>query len=663
MKKCLIGVISLIMVFGVSCFVTAADSGFTFPENWIKAPTASEMGVSDYNQAPMLDEAVKNGELPPVEERLPEDPLVITPYEKVGEYGGTLTSAVNGPADWGDSFWGRVKYLFRPDPSTTEVIPSVAKGYKLSDDGKVLTIYLREGLKWSDGHLFTTEDIMFWYEDEVINEDISAWWESGAYIDGKLAKFEAVDDYTLNIYPQDPITLTKAKGYLNFNNTQDGFFFDPKHYLKKYHKKYNPDVDKLAEEEGFESWPQMFKYHKNINPNQQDINLPVLHPWVLESRNQTEKVFVRNPYYWAVDSEGNQLPYIDKFVAKIYTDQQVAILDVMSGDIDYAGRILQPSGLPMYMKNQEKGNYRVLPWKNTKSAKVAFTFNLNNPDPAKAEIYQKKEFRQAMSVAINRDEINDFVFLGLGTPQQASLDQSTSFYKEEWGKAYAEYNPEKAKQMLDKIGLKDTDGDGWRERPDGEDLVVKMLVVTGADIGASGSKVAELVSEYWEAVGVKTNLKPASTELYENQQRAGTLDIDIFPTEMTLETRAYSGGGGVGMFAVDWGYWYAYQQWVKNGMKGPEPESKGIEPPEEYKKYYELQTAWRNAKEEEEYIRLGQELYDWVAEYVPSIGTVGRTPTPVIFQNNVKNVPEKLPFTFETLLWTQAYQEQWYIEQ
>jgi peptide/nickel transport system substrate-binding protein len=266
-----------------------------------------------------------------------------------------------------------------------------------------------------------------------------------------------------------------------------------------------------------------------------------------------------------------------------------------------------------------------------------------------------------MSLAIDRQSINEFVFLGLGTSSQATIDPTATFFKEEWAEAYASFKPEKAKEMLDEIGLKDTDGNGWRNKPNGEDLIVELWAVAGSDVGASGQKVVELVSGYWKDVGVKTKMKPVSVDLYEQAEDGGNLDVHVFPTQTTMEIRAYSSGGiGYG-YALGWEEWFDWKQWKDGGQEGNEP-SKGIEPPEHVKRFVELKRKWRSTNDPEEYKELGQEVYDWVANYVPVIGTVGHTPSPAIFQNDLRNVPTKIPFTFETLLWKLAYPEQWYIK-
>lgn len=649
----------LILLMGFYSF--AQQEEYTWPQEWGEPPVASELGINQFSQAPMLESQVENGNLEPVSKRLPEDPMVMVPYEEIGEYGGTVTSAALSPGDWGDGYWGRVSYLFSCNPSTTKVVPSIAKGYEIVDGNKAVLIHLRKGVKWSDGHPFTAEDIMFWYKYEVKDDDITAWWASAP---GE--KFEKIDDYTVKITFSKPKPRKRIIGLLNHNDTQESFFFDPAHYLKKYHKEFNPDVEELAKKEGFDNWTQLFKYHKTVTPGIQDKDKPTLSPWMLEERSETKKVFVRNPYFWAVDSKGNQLPYIDKWEVRIITDQEVAIMQAMQGNLDFANRLLKPSGFPMYKNNTESGNYEVRRWENTKASKIAYMINRSHPNPVKREMFQNKEFRQALSLAINRKEINDFVYLGTGTPCQATVAPSASYYQKEWAESYASFNPAKARKLLDKVGVTDKDGDGWRESPDGEDFIITLLGQTAADVGSSGNDATQLVASYWEGVGIKTNFKVVARELAYKREEAGTLDVFVFPTQSALELRTY-----VDMQPYDadkappHGYapaWTDWWEWKHKEESNRSETPKGLKPPEHAREIAKTVEEWQSTLDPEKYKELAKEIWSYQAEYLPRIGVVARTISPTIISNDLHNVPDKIPFTFETLLWSLARPVQWYLD-
>jgi len=220
--------------------------------------------ITKFNESPMFRVKVAAGELPPVDERVSAEPLVIEPVEKVGKYGGILHTFAKSPMGWSADADIRRGQLFRLNESATKAIPALGKGYELSKDCKTYTLYLRKGVKWSDGHPFTVDDILFWWEDEILNDELTPtkprMWMPG----GKLTEFEKIDDYTLRMHfavPNPTIVMSLARAY-------QGGFFDPKHYLKKWHIKYNPEANELAKKEGFDNWYQAFEFHKEVGPKE-----------------------------------------------------------------------------------------------------------------------------------------------------------------------------------------------------------------------------------------------------------------------------------------------------------------------------------------------------------------------------------------------------------
>lgn len=656
----------LLFVFVFASLATAAETQWTFPDKWLKAPTASEKGIDQFQQAPSLQEKVENNELPPVGERLPDDPFVREPYKSAGKYGGTLTVAATGPNAYNDITHARVPNLFTNDPGASKVIPELAKSYEFKDNSTKLIIKLREGVKWSDGHPFTADDIMYWYEDEILNPDISIWARSFWEVDGQFPEVKKLDKYTIEMEFAAPFRPTKA--FLNYWTSQQTNFFEPAHYLKKYHKKYNSDVEKLAEKEGYDNWKEMYYDHRDIYPGQKFPDTPVLGPWVLKKRSSTQRVYKRNPYYFAVDSEGNQLPYIDELKVKIVSDREVAILDAMQGELDIAGFILKPSGFPMYKRKEDKGDYKVHAWRSANSSEVTYGFNLNHPDKVKREIFKDVRFRRALSLAINRKELNQFVYQGLGEPSQVTVAPSCSYYKEEWAKSYAEYDPERAKKLLNEMGL-EKNSDGFYMRPDGKVLTINMDVPSGSSTGTVGmDEVNELVTQYWNSIGVKTEFKMISRDLFYQRTESTEHDIASWHADRMQELRAYLPGlapiemGGSLQYASEWSQWRNYQTWLNNDKKGDKPSSKGIEPPAEVKDYMELKASWYKAQTEKEYKRIAQEIFDFHADKVWLIGTVARSLRPVIVQNDLKNVPERLPFSDGTSFWRIARPDQFYFD-
>ena len=440
-------------------------------------------------------------------------------------------------------------------------------------------------------------------------------------------------------------------------------FFTPAHVSSRYHAATNPDAAALAKEEGFETWHQALGEHLDMAPGQPYAQ-PEMSAWPMKSRDSSGIYMERNPYFFAVDTAGNQLPYIDKLEAFFYSDAQVALLDMMQGKLDIGGRLMNPVDFALYKDNESAGSYTIREWQDTKTSRVMYYFNLNHPDPVKSPVLRDKRFRQALSLAINREEINEFVFQGLAIPQQFTVHPGAPFYDPAWARSYADFDPERAQQVLDEMGMTDRDGDGWREAPGGEPFSLDMLVPTHSVLGAVGFSVSEVVREYWIDVGIKINYRHVSDELNGELWAANKLDLVVTAAEQYLHTQVHplpNFEEALG-YALNWNDWIDHRRWVAGGREGPEP-PKGEAPDPEWLQYVEAREAWAAATAEDELNRTGSEVWAMTAELLPSIGTVGAAVRPILISNRVHNVPETLPFAFEALLWMQATPVQWFIRE
>jgi len=596
-----------------------------------------------YNEAPMLRVKVAAGELPSVEERLPDEPTVVKVVEEIGQYGGTLNVFAMDQTPWNDMTEGpeRAGYLavFTEDAT---IVGHLAKALELSEDQKSLTIYLREGTKWSDGPPFTVEDIVFMFEALHWNDNVETWNDMP-----EVTRLKIIDDYTVRLEADEPSPLMLPK-MVTFIGSH-WFMFHPKHYLEKWHIDYNPNANELAEEEGCDSWWECFHYHYWW-ATLQDLNLPTLQAWIMKESTATYKVFERNPYYWAVDPAGNQLPYIDRIVSHIVSPE-VYQMKVISGEADVAFCGTSVSNYSLYKENEESGGYRVISIPGGGGADVGFGVNQNHSDPAIRKIYQDVRFRRALSLAINREEINEVSFFGMAVPRQATVLPSASYYKEEWGEAYAQYDPDKANSLLDEVGLTERDRDGFRIGPDGKALSLIIDVI--AQWAEENMSSLELVTEYWGDIGVKVVVKPEEAGLWE--ERRDDPDHSIFGapledaeevTNYTERADAWDPGDSADMaWSPLWSVWFQAKREIAVGRKtlqdfagGKLP---GEEPPAEIKELGEW-IEQRNRVEigSEEYTELSQKIFDFHAEEVFMIGTVGMAPTLYIAKNNLGNVPE-----------------------
>lgn len=607
--------------------------------------------IEKFNEAPMLKVKVAAGELPRVEERLPEEPLVVEPSDEIGQYGGVLTTPATGPAWGGGDDWQlRAQFLFRLCPDLRTIVPNIAKGWDWSDDLKTLTIYLRKGMKWSDGVSCTADDVMFWYEGVLLNDQLTPVkpkrWSPG----GELVKVEKIDDYAVRFRFTVPYPVI-----VNIISVGAEIPLLPKHYLEQYHPKYNPKAGDIAKEEGFDEWWMCFNSHNLFvfGQAQQDIDRPNLYPWALKEIDSFgNKYFERNPYYWKIDTGGNQLPYIDRQDRIVVSSTDVIDLKTIAGEFTAAGQWLLMKNYTLYRKGEEKGNYRVMLWKGCSAALAEFSFNYAHKDPILRKIFNDIRFRQAMSLAINRDEINQTSFFGKAVPLNSTLAPETTFYEDWMGKYYVEYDPKRANDLLDEMGLKWDKDHKHRLRPDDETLAITIDTINAEEYPT----ISQLVKEYWEKVGVKTVVKIEEGSLFFTRKVAGEMDASCWGgshSEFGAYQDAMEGMGPV----HNEGATEAWKEWVRTEGKS------GEEPPEEARRVYELLDEWQQTLTgTEKYMKLAKEALTIVVENLWNIGTVGLVPRPVIIKNGIGNTPEDGTWDWQYRRFLPYSGDQWFFK-
>jgi peptide/nickel transport system substrate-binding protein len=611
-----------------------------------------------YNEAPMLAELVKQGKLPPVEQRLPKNPIVVKPVEKVGKYGGTWRRAWLGPGDR----WGIAKICYDANnlfrwSRDVKPTPWLVDKYTVSPDGRVYTFHIREGVKWSDGVEFTTDDVMFWYEDVILNEELTPTYPAALLSGGEKAKFEKIDKYTFRITFKDPNPLFiynfPAQGWFIDHSKGSLGYYAPKHYLKQFHPKYTPkeELEALAKKQGFSKWYELFQFKIDYIQNP---DLPTMSPWKVVSKSPNDPVYImeRNPYYPVVDTEGNQLPYIDRVVHYLVSDAEMINMKAIAGEIDMQIRHIRLPNYSLFMQNKDKGGYRILRWASGVGADPAIYLNQNVKDPVKRKLFQDVRFRQALSLAINRDEINKMLYFGLGTPMQAAIPKGSAYYDPAWEKAYAEYNPERAKRLLDAMGLK-KDPSGFRLGPDGKPI--ELIISFTTYPGNANIQVMELIKSYWEAIGIKTIIKTIDRSLYVTNCNSGDIEIGVWTMDR-CSNFILSPGRILG--TITDGPWAPlYSQWYST--KG----ASGEEPSGDIRKIYDLWDQVVKTVDAKERDKLIREIVSLHRKNIWIIGTVGAPPQLVIVKNNFKNVPEYAIWDDPLRSPLIAYPEQFYIEQ
>ncbi len=501
-------------------------------------PSIVDTVPSSFHEAPMLAEKVAAGELPPVEERIPVDPLVIQPAEDIGQYGGTLRRAFTGPGDRQNIERYNNDYRLFWNTGATEIVPRAFKSWSSNDDATEWTFTLREGMKWSDGEPYTVDDYMFWYEHILLNGNIITsvpWYLNWG---GDLVKFEKVDDLTLKMTFAAPFplwleNLASSTVAGHFQNGRTGLgLVAPAHYLEQFHPDFvgEEEANKKATEAGFESWNLYFLAQ---NDSAMNPELPVTTPWVPVTRvADSEFVLERNPYFFAVDTEGNQLPYFDGISLELVEELEVLNLRAIAGNYTVQGRHIDFAKLPVIRENQAAGNYFVDFWGSSTRNPVAIYINQDwNEDPEIAAFtVGSVDFRQALSLALDRDELNETFFLGVGTPSSLCPANTPPFFNSDrWDEKFARFAPDEANTILDSIGLDKKDADGFRLLPSGKRLSLRLDAVSGSflDYPAIGERIAQM---WAENIGVELTINPVERSLWIERTTANQPMGSIFET-------------------------------------------------------------------------------------------------------------------------------------
>jgi peptide/nickel transport system substrate-binding protein len=575
-----------------------------------------------FTEAPILAERVKASNLPPVVDRLPSEPLVIVPPHQNGPYGGTWNRMGTGPQDI-NIVEARFAYegLVRWGPKGKEILPNVAKKWEVSEGGKVFTFWLREGMRWSDGHPFTTDDIVFWRDEILLNKEITPVVSRGFKRGGVPVEVEKVSETVFRFRFSEPHglfmkSLASGRGY---ECTKE-----PAHYLKKFLPNFvgQAYIDSLANDAGFDHWSPYF----NTLREWRSVDLPRIWPWVIDIPPPARPaVLVRNPYYWKVDPEGNQLPYIDRMTFEVY-DAETINFKAINGEMGMQGRHLLFDNFPLFMENREKGGYRVVQWMTSSGGSLLIAPNLNHKDPVLRKLLEDRRFRIALSHAMNRDAVNEIAYFGIGEPRQLAPPPMSDYYSESYAKAYIKYDPDKANQILDGIGLTERTATGIRIRSDGEPLVVYI------ETTSLNNRALELIAADWTAVGVKTEVKEKARQLFWENQKAMNHDFatwggadEFVPT---LDPR----------WLVPWDessiQAQAYARWFRTeGRQGEEPTGDLLEVMQLFKKV-------EGTTDEAEQIRTMKDVIDLNEKNLWIIGTVGQTPSIYLVKDTFVNVPE-----------------------
>ncbi|MFT5015040.1 MAG: peptide/nickel transport system substrate-binding protein, partial [Dinoroseobacter sp.] len=484
-----------------------------WPDSWHQpAITASTAGLYQFDQAPGLAARVRSGDLPPLLDRLPADPVVLFPIDGIGTYGGT------GRVFFSDQDKiNPVENGLTVDPTASRIFPNTLESWSFSNGARTVTFRLRDGLKWSDGSPHTSDDYLFFHQHVLLNSELNPvslprWGDSKAVrISDTEFRFEFAEPFPLLI---------------NVLAQLGDYFVVPAEYMKQFHPTFVPreQLMRRIRDAGYISWMAYFTAISQWTRHEPPL-APTMRPFLFTGRTPSAAFYERNPYYWKVDSAGNQLPYIDRIRAEIINNQEVMAAKAATGQVDFASYSLKPQDFPLFKLGEKTAGIKVHVWNRLHGSDVIIQPNLNIANPKLRSVFNDLTFRKALSVAINREEMNSIIYFNQGTPRQATVIPTSRFYEPEFATAYTQYDPDQANAWLDQAGLIDLDDDGLRNYPDGESFTVTLEYI---DFESPKNITLELVTSYWREVGLDIRLKQVDAALQNSRATAGLMEMTVW---------------------------------------------------------------------------------------------------------------------------------------
>jgi peptide/nickel transport system substrate-binding protein len=607
-----------------------------------------------------------NPKLQPLEQRIPEDALVVVPYDSIGKYGGTF-DMISNATEAGTSDFLAIRHvnLVRFSDDLTTIVPNIAKGWKWNSDFTQLTFFLRKGHKWSDGQPFGAQDVKYWYDNLVMNPSVIEKPNDYALVAGERMQVLVIDPQTV----QFNLPAPKPGLLAHFANSY-AQGMQPMHFLGKWDPLLNPDADKMAQAIGFkDGYEVISNYYGNSdwtdtpspmlrNPDKvaklPADTMPTLESHILVAESTEGRHLVANPYFHQVDTAGNQLPYISEQDEIYVNEDEVRLLKLVNAEVDFKAQSLQLSTAPLLLENQEKGDYTVD--LRPEITLLTFGINMTHENLEKRKVFSDLRFRQAMSVAMNREEINEVAFFGMGEAKQyVGFSPAPDFLDERWKQHYAQYDPALATKLLARMGMKDVDGDGFLEMPNGEKLVINLqFAVQGAP-----AALVELVGQHWGAIGIQTTVKEVTPDEYRSAQSSNKLDVTMWrngqPLAIVLGTAQIWVPPYHDYFTVRTNMLWA--EWVdSNGASG-------VEPPDYAKQMIKDINAFQSTPVgTPESDKLGARLVANLVENLLFIGTV-QVPAPIYHRNVVQNFTTYKTHSFEYYRSYPYRPTQWWLDE
>jgi peptide/nickel transport system substrate-binding protein len=577
-------------------------------------------------ETPYFADVVAGGKLPPVVQRIPREPA-LAELETLGKPGGDLRMLMASPKDTRMMVVYGYARLVAYTPALA-IVPDMLLGIDV-DDGRSFTLHLRPGHKWSDGQPFTSEDFRYWFEDIAENSELSQGGLPPAMLaGGEPPKFEVIDATTIRYTwsKPNPLFLPALAG------PDPLFIYAPAHYLKQFHEKYADPaaLADLVKKAGVHNWAALHAKRAEMYHND-DPKRPSLDPWVLKTKLPADRiVFERNPYYYRVDGAGHQLPYIDRIVFTV-ADPQIIPAKTGAGESDLQARYLRFDDYTFLKAGEAAGDYQVRLWRTGPGSQLALYPNLNVKDEAWRKLVRDVRFRRALSLAIDRHEINQALYFGLAIEGQNTVLPQSPLFRTEYRANWASYDLDRANSLLDELGLTNKDSDGMRLLPDGRPCAI---IVEDSGESSEKSDVLELIRDSWRHVGVQLYSKPAQLTLFRRRVFSGdalmSLDKGI---ENGLATATMSPAelAPTSQEQLEWPKWGEYAE--THGKSGEAPDLPAAE------KLYQLNDEWLAATSAEDQARIWHDMLKIWADEVFSIGLIAGVQQPVVVNDRLRNVP------------------------
>ncbi|MEM9623924.1 MAG: ABC transporter substrate-binding protein, partial [Pseudomonadota bacterium] len=594
----------------------SVDVQARYPQAWFEpARTAAQLNLTEFSQSPMLD--AQN--LPPVAQRLPEDPVVITPYGSMGQYGGTARLIVEDVP-----MLRSPEGLFTIAADHKTILPNLALSYHYSADGRELTVRLRRGLKWSDGQPLSAADFLFAINDLQLNMSFQP--VPPPEMIGLAMR--AVDPWTL-VY-----TFPKPSPFFVNNMAQQPErYLAPKHYLEQFHPSYTDQavIAERLERMGFINWQTFMSAALTQRRIPELVNQPTMLAFMPREFTPTQSTYARNPYYFKIDPQGRQLPYIDAIEAEVVGDTAVAIAKASTGQLDFAGFRLPTQDIPLLKLGEKSSGIQVKIWRRLHGSDLALQANLNHADQRLRTLFQDVRFRRGLSLAINREEMNQIIYFGRGVPRQVTVIPESDYFEPAFATAYTQYDPAAAKSLFDEIGLVDIDGDGMREFPDGSKFIPTVEYV---DTETPKQISMELITSYWNAVGIDVRPRLIDRGLQLARAMSNEFVMTLWHADRTTDI-LFPGNPDFWVprkLAASLAMWSEWSRWYLTGGQ------QGQQPPPDVIELQRIADEFSTTMDPVRRVQLGKQILATNAEELWTIGTVGLAPQPVVVSDRLKNV-------------------------